>query len=207
MNILVVGGGLLGRKLAEMLDEAGNDVAVIDASEDNLSLLSPDFDGVTSVGFPMDIKNLKSAGIENCDAVAVTTSDDNLNITVGQIAKNVFGVKKVVVRISDPYREDIFESFGLQTVCPTNMAGETIMTALTSPWQSRQVTFGTATVSLETRLAEKKQFGSYVRDLEAPDGYGIFGVIKFDGRFLLNDTSGGILISPGDSVVYSHRID
>ena len=62
----------------------------------------------------MDLKNLRSAGIESCDAVAVTTSDDNLNITVGQIAKNYFQVPKVVARISDPYRENIFESFGLQ---------------------------------------------------------------------------------------------
>ena len=87
MNIMIVGGGLLGRKTAEMLDEAGHDVVVIDANPENLAQLSPDFSGITAVGFPMDIKSLRSAGIEGCDAVAVTTPDDNLNITVGQIAK------------------------------------------------------------------------------------------------------------------------
>ena len=87
MNIMIVGGGLLGRKTAETLDEAGHDVVLIDASPENLAQLSPDFSGVTAVGFPMDIKSLRSAGIEGCDAVAVTTPDDNLNITVGQIAK------------------------------------------------------------------------------------------------------------------------
>ena len=85
MNIMIVGGGLLGRKTAETLDEAGHDVVLIDASPENLAQLSPDFSGVTAVGFPMDIKSLRSAGIEGCDAVAVTTPDDNLNITVGQI--------------------------------------------------------------------------------------------------------------------------
>lgn len=50
--------------------------------------------------------------------------DDNLNITVGQIAKSIFGIEKVVTRISDPFREFIFESYGLETVCPTNMADE-----------------------------------------------------------------------------------
>ena len=124
MNIMIVGGGLLGRKTAETLDEAGHDVVLIDASPENLAQLSPDFSGVTAVGFPMDIKSLRSAGIEGCDAVAVTTPDDNLNITVGQIAKNFFGIPKVIARISDPYRENIFERFGLQTVCPTNMAGD-----------------------------------------------------------------------------------
>ena len=115
MNIMIVGGGLLGRKTAETLDEAGHDVVLIDASPENLAQLSPDFSGVTAVGFPMDIKSLRSAGIEGCDAVAVTTPDDNLNITVGQIAKNFFGIPKVIARISDPYRENIFERFGLQT--------------------------------------------------------------------------------------------
>ena len=148
MNIMIVGGGLLGRKTAETLDEAGHDVVLIDASPENLAQLSPDFSGVTAVGFPMDIKSLRSAGIEGCDAVAVTTPDDNLNITVGQIAKNFFGIPKVIARISDPYRENIFERFGLQTVCPTNMAGDKLVTALTSPWQSRQVSFGSTTISL-----------------------------------------------------------
>lgn len=123
MNIMIVGGGLLGRKTAESLDELGHDVVLIDASAENIAQLSPDFSGVTAVGFPMDIKSLRAAGIEGCDAVAVATPDDNLNITVGQIAKNFFGIPKVIARISDPYRENIFERFGLQTVCPTNMAG------------------------------------------------------------------------------------
>ena len=130
MNIMIVGGGLLGRKTAESLDELGHDVVLIDASAENIAQLSPDFSGVTAVGFPMDIKSLRAAGIEGCDAVAVATPDDNLNITVGQIAKNFFGIPKVIARISDPYRENIFERFGLQTVCPTNMAGDKLVTAL-----------------------------------------------------------------------------
>lgn len=207
MNILIIGGGLLGRKTAEMLDAAGHDVAVIDENAENIALLSHDFGGITSVGFPMDIKSLKSAGIESCDAVAVTTADDNLNIAVGQIAKNFFGVSKVVARISDPYRENIFERFGLQTVCPTNMAGEKLVTALTSPWQSRQVTFGTTTIALEVKPVEKKMFGRTTAELEATPGAGIFGVIKEDGRFLLKEMAGEILLSAGDSVVCSKKID
>ncbi len=105
------------------MDELGHDVVLIDASAENIAQLSPDFSGVTAVGFPMDIKSLRAAGIEGCDAVAVATPDDNLNITVGQIAKNFFGIPKVIARISDPYRENIFERFGLQTVCPHQYGG------------------------------------------------------------------------------------
>jgi len=207
MNILIIGGGLLGRKTAELLDAAGHAVAVLDESADNLSLLSPDFGGVTSVGFPMDVNSLRNAGIEGCDAVAVVTADDNLNITTGQIAKNFFGVSKVIARISDPRRETVFESFGLQTVCPTNMAGEKLVSALTSPLQSRQVTFGTATVSLLVRPVEKRLFGRTTSELEAQPGDGVFGVIKEDGRFLLLEQGGELPLAAGDSVVYSRKID
>lgn len=207
MNILVIGGGLLGRKTAELLDTAGHAVSVLDESADNLSLLSPDFGGVTAVGFPMDINSLKGAGIEGCDAVAVVTADDNLNITVGQIAKNNFGVKKVIARISDPRREDVFESFGLQTVCPTNMAGEKLVSALTSPMQSKQVTFGTATVSLVVKPLDKKYFGRTTAELEPQAGDGILGVIKSDGRFVLLEHGGAVTLAAGDSVVYTRKID
>ena len=207
MNIMIVGGGLLGRKTAEMLDQAGHDVVLIDASQENLSQLDPDFSGVTAVGFPMDIKSLREAGIEGCDAVAVTTSDDNLNITVGQIAKNFFGIPKVVARISDPYRENIFERFGLQTVCPTNMAGDKLFTALTSPWQSRQIHFGSTTISLEVVPVDRRWVGHTTASVELPEGQGLFGVIKDGGQFLLKGQWGEIPLEAGDSLVCSRKID
>ena len=123
MNVLIIGGGLLGRETARQLDSLGHGVVVVDENPENLGLLDAGFGGVTYVGFPMDLNVLRQAGIESCDAVAVTTSDDNLNIAVGQIAKKYFKVERVAARISDPAREDIFERVGLRTVCPTNMAG------------------------------------------------------------------------------------
>lgn len=207
MNIMIVGGGLLGRKTAEMLDEAGHDVVLIDASQENLAQLSPDYSGVTAVGFPMDIKSLRSAGIEGCDAVAVTTPDDNLNITVGQIAKNFFGIPKVIARISDPYRETIFERFGLQTVCPTNMAGDKLVTALTSPWQSRQITFGTTSISLIVIPVEHRYYGHTTASLDLQPGDGLFGVIKEDGQFLLKAQREEIPLEQGDFLVCSRKID
>ena len=64
MNILIVGGGLLGRHMAEALDELGHEVAIIDENEDNLAQLRADFQGATAVGFPMDMNALREAGIE-----------------------------------------------------------------------------------------------------------------------------------------------
>ena len=85
MNVLVIGCGMLGRKIAQTLDRMGWDVSAMDARESELELLSESFGGVTFRGYPMDLRDLRQAGIESCDAVAVTTADDNLNIAVAQI--------------------------------------------------------------------------------------------------------------------------
>ena len=159
MNVLVVGCGRLGRRLAEMLDQNGDDVAVIDSDPLNFLQLSDAFSGLTVTGVPMDMKVLQSAGIESCDAVAVVTPDDNLNITVSQIAREFFHVENVVARISDPARENVFKSFGLRSVCHTKMAGDAIFASLTQPWEAKYLTFGTSSMAFHSRRVEPDQVG------------------------------------------------
>lgn len=207
MNILIVGGGLLGRKTAELLDEAGHTVSVLGESADSLSLLSPEFGGMMTVGMPMEINSLRSAGIEGCDAVAVVTADDNMNITVGQIAKDFFHVPKVIARISDPQRETIFEGFGLSSICPTNMAGEKLAAALVDPWREQQVTFGTTTVALTAVPIEKHLVGRTTAELLPTSGAGVFGVLKGTGKLLLLEPHAALPLESGDRVIYSRKID
>lgn len=207
MNILVVGGGHLGRSIAFELDKLGHDIAIIEESADNLSLLSPKFGGVTFNTFPMDINNLKDAGIENCDAVAVTTTDDNLNITVGQIAKTVFGIETVVARISDPLRENIFENFGLKTVCPTNMSAHSIITSITSPYEQKSVAFGTNLVGFRLALSDKRHYDRRLSNIASYDDESIFGLIRADGKFLLNKIVDCPRINQGDTIVFAKKID
>lgn len=207
MNILIVGGGHLGRKIAEELDHDGHLVAVIEENEDKLALLSNSFEGVTFHKFPMDMENLISAGIESCDAVAVTTSDDNLNITVGQMAKRIFNVKCVVSRISDPMRESVFENFGLQTVCPTNTGGQSIINALTSAWDSKEIRLGSNTVSFEAKPVEKRMVGKLLSNIYTEKEMCVLGLLRDGKTLILNSSSEKIVISSGDSIVYSKKID
>ena len=127
MNVLVVGCGKVGSRLANTLCDEGIDVSVIarTAAEAD-KMLEPDFKGSLLCGVPIDQDNLKKAGIESCDVVCAVTDDDNTNIMVSQLAKEVYGVKKVVSRILDPERGDIFAHFGLETVCPTKLTVEAI---------------------------------------------------------------------------------
>lgn len=206
MNILVVGSGLLGRKVAETLDKMGWDVAVMDNRESELEMINSDFGGVTFRGFPMDLRSLREAGVESCDAVAVTTSDDNLNITVAQIARDYFGIQNVITRISDPYRESVFESHGLHTVCPTNLAGEAMVSALVGEKQKTFIDFGLHTVSFTVRPAEKSQIGKSIWDLHGYAGEQIFGLIRANGAFELKSLL-ETAPEPGDSLVYAKKVD
>ncbi len=95
----------------------------------------------------------------------------------------------------------------LLTACPTNMAADKLVAALTGSQQGGQLTFGTATVSLQTRRVEKRLFGHTTAELEAQPGEGVFGVVKEDGSFLLLEHGGQLPLDAGDSVVYSCKID
>ena len=96
MNILIVGCGRVGRRLVHVLERLGHDVSVLDEDAANLALLNelePPFSGMAVAGVPIDGDVLRSAGIEACDAVAAVTKDDNINLMVAQIARELFGVK------------------------------------------------------------------------------------------------------------------
>lgn len=207
MNILVVGGGHLGRRIAEHLDRKGHEVSIIEENESKLALLDPKFGGITFNTFPMDVNNLIGAGIKNCDALTVTTSDDNLNITVSQIAKNIFGIKNVVSRISDPYREHVFETLGLKTVCPTNMAADSIITALTDPHKPKNIIFGTTMLGFELVALERKKIGRRLIDISDENGGVIIGVMRADDTVILNSSAKNVILGRGDRLIISTKID
>ena len=130
MNILVIGCGTVGAQLAEAMCAMGHDVSVIDRNEESFELLDSTFRGMTITGNPIDQDFLRRAGIEGCDAVAAMTSNDNVNVMVSQIAKELFHVPKVLTRVHDPKRESIFASFGLHTICPTTLTVDTAVSSL-----------------------------------------------------------------------------
>ena len=122
MKVIVVGCGRVGSSVALELKRAGWDVSVIDEREDALGRLGDDWTGGFFVGHGMDLRLLREAGIEDADAVVVSTNGDNTNLVVGQVAQKHFDVRCVVVRVLDPARADFYATRGLSTVCPTSSA-------------------------------------------------------------------------------------
>ncbi|MEG0832893.1 MAG: TrkA family potassium uptake protein [Oscillospiraceae bacterium] len=122
MYIIIAGCGQTGASLALRLSREGHDIAVIDRTSKSFDLLGHGFNGLTVVGVPIDEDVLKEAGIENADALAAMTSDDNMNIMISEIARKLYKVGVVVMRADTPEREDVLAKLGYETVCPTRLA-------------------------------------------------------------------------------------
>ena len=126
----MIGCGRVGSAVALRLRSARGEESEVDEREEALGRLGEQWNGEFHVGHGMDIGLLRRAGIEEADAVVVTTDGDNSNIVIGQIAQKQFDVRSVVVRILDPARAEFFSQRGLNVVCPTKNAIETLVEAV-----------------------------------------------------------------------------
>jgi trk system potassium uptake protein TrkA len=129
VKALVIGCGRVGSTVAKRLAGEGWDVTAIDEKESALSRLGEDWAGGFIVGHGMDTNVLREAGIEEADAVVVSTDGDNTNIVIGQVAQKRFGIECTVVRILDPARAEFYAERGLRTVCPTSTAIDVLIDA------------------------------------------------------------------------------
>ncbi len=169
MNILVIGCGKVGASLANNLSAMGYDVSVVTSKQSDFSNLADDFSGYTTLGVEIDQDVLKKAGIENCEALAAVTSDDNVNLMVVQLAKKFFGVSKTVARVSDPKKNEVYNEFGIETVCSTNLTAGSLSAALSNN-PSSCVTVGTHSIVMTEMEIPKEFEGKRLRDLEFADG-------------------------------------
>jgi trk system potassium uptake protein len=136
MQAIVIGCGRVGSNVALQLDGSGWQVTVVDENEDALGRLGEGWGGNFVIGHGMDLQLLRDAGIEEADAVVVTTDGDNTNLVIAQAAQKLFEVPTVVVRVLDPARAQFYATRGLRIVCPTSSAIETLVGAVRSTEES-----------------------------------------------------------------------
>lgn len=127
MHVVVVGCGRVGSGLAVAVEAAGHTVSIIDRRSKAFLRLSPSFGGRTVVGVGFDRDRLADAGIERAGAVAAVTNGDNSNILIARVAKETFGVERVVARIYDPRRAAIYERVGIPTIATVQWTTERVL--------------------------------------------------------------------------------
>jgi trk system potassium uptake protein TrkA len=119
MKVVIMGCGRVGARLAGLLDIEGHSVTILDIDSYSFRRLPPDFAGTALVGDGIDEEALKKAGIEEANVFVAVTQGDNRNIMATQIAKHIFNVPKVICRIYDPLRRELFNSLGIEALSPT----------------------------------------------------------------------------------------
>ncbi len=131
MNIIIIGCGRVGGRIAVQLSREQHNVSVIDRNPLAFDKLRDCFDGKIILGTGIDEEVLSEAGIKNADVVISVTKGDNTNIMAGQIAKFLFHVPRVIVRTSDPKNKKFYEKeIGLECYCPTEASSEKYLSLL-----------------------------------------------------------------------------
>ena len=125
-----MGCGRVGAELAGILDREGHQVTVLDIDPDSFSQLPADFRGSVVVGNGIDQDVLRRVGVAGADAFVAVTPGDNRNVMASQMAKHLFGVRRVVCRIFDPIREEMYRNLGMETIGPTRVVAGLLKEAL-----------------------------------------------------------------------------
>lgn len=211
MNLLVVGCGKVGSRLATALSSEGHDVSVVDADEKSFLQLGADFKGMTFVGVEVDQDVLKRAGITVCDAVAAISPDDNKNIMVSQIAEHIFHVPKVITRIYDPDREDVFCHLNLRTVCPTRLTVDAVKSALLETQNDHKtVHFGMSTLSFNIEPLPSRCIGQTLSKAAASlaaEQRMLIGALHEADDLTTTAENPQLILLESDRLVVSERID
>lgn len=131
MKVIIMGCGRVGLQVSQLLVNRGHEVAVIDHDANALARLGKDFKGRVVRGLGFDRNVLLEAGVETAEGFVAASSSDNANIVAARIARNIFRVPRVVARLYDPVRAEVYRRLGLTTISSTSWGAERIVEVVT----------------------------------------------------------------------------
>ncbi|MFI5779643.1 potassium channel family protein [Nocardia sp. NPDC051570] len=198
MYVVIMGCGRVGSSLARALVRVGHEVAVIDRDPSAFLRLGKDFTGerVTGVGFDRDV--LLRAGIERAGAFAAVSSGDNSNIISARVARETFGIDRVVARIYDAKRAAVYERLGIPTIATVPWTTDRFLRTIIGDEAGSSWRDPTGTVAVTELSLHEDWTGHTVRDLEDATGARVAFLIRF-GRGVL---PGSKTVLQADDTVY-----
>ncbi|WP_430332207.1 potassium channel family protein [Rhodococcus sp. ACT016] len=186
MYVVVMGCGRVGSSLATALSRIGHEVAVIDRDASSFLRLGPDFTGKTVVGMGFDRDVLVRAGIERAEAFAAVSSGDNSNIISARVARETFGVERVVARIYDAKRAAVYERLGIPTIATVPWTTDRFMLALQQDDQISKWRDPSGTVVVTELSLHEDWVGRSITELEEATSSRVSFIIRF-GTGILPD--------------------
>jgi trk system potassium uptake protein TrkA len=130
VHFVIMGCGRTGSTLAQLVEDRGHTVAVIDTNPDAFRRLGSAFEGLRVTGMGFDRDTLIEAGISDAYAFAAVSNGDNSNILAARVARETFGVSNVVARIYDPGRAEVYQRLGIPTVATVRWTADQMVRRL-----------------------------------------------------------------------------
>ncbi|MFN8474015.1 MAG: TrkA family potassium uptake protein [Anaerolineae bacterium] len=184
MHIIVIGCGRMGSGLAELLDRKGHSVVVVDRDESTCQRLAPSFKGRHVIGIGIDRDVLLEAGIERADGLAALTSSDDTNVVAARLARQVFRVPRVVARVYDPRKAEIYQRLGLPTVSTTTWGIQRASEVLTFSQLDTIHSLGSGGVDIVETEVPALLVGRPISGLTAPGEISIIAITRNNQTFL-----------------------
>jgi trk system potassium uptake protein TrkA len=200
MKIIIMGCDQVGEQVSLFMDREGHTVTVIDEDIKTLEHIDPSFKGTKVRGVGFDRKVLIQAGIETADAFVATSPSDNANIVAARIARNIFHVPRVIARLYDPRRAEIYRRLGLVTISMTAWGVERVNELLTHTNLDPVMTFGRGEVSLVTTELPPRLVGRTVSQVTVPGEIMVVAITR-QGEALVPIS--GTEFSRGDTVHFA----
>ena len=204
-NIIVVGCGRVGSRLALMLSNYENNVCVVDRDPRALASLGRDFNGATFAGVGYDEDVLMKAGIDECDFLAAVTQSDNVNLMVVEIARRLYDVPHAVARLYNTGHERAYLQLGIDYVCGTALVAEEIFSKISSGLGDHITTLGDCeVVQFALDLSQTRSDYIKVSDLESRHKIRVCAFERADGEISSIPTPSSVLYH-GDTVLVALR--
>jgi trk system potassium uptake protein len=179
VHVVIMGCGRVGSALAGQLERLGHEVAVIDRNSQAFRRLSPDFRGLQVIGEGYHRDVLVEAGVERAEAFAAVSSGDNSNIISARVARETFGIERVVARIYDAKRAAVYERLGIPTVATVPWSTDRLMRMLLPDGVATAWREPSGTVAILPLPVHEEWVGRPVRELEAATGARVAFIVRF----------------------------
>lgn len=184
MKLIIVGCGRMGSSLAQTLTQNGHSVTVIDLDPAAFERLDETFTGGKVVGIGFDREVLIKAGIERADGLAAVTSSDEANAVIARLARQVFGVPKVVARLYEQRKAEIYKRLGIQTIDPGSWGVLRVYDLLCYSQLDTVFSFGSGDVDIVEIEAPALLVGRTVRELTLSGEFIVTAITRNNKTFL-----------------------
>jgi trk system potassium uptake protein len=184
MKIIVMGCGRVGSQVSLLLVRQGHNVTVIDHDDNALARLGQDFKGRVVHGLGFDRNVLIEAGVETAEGFIAASSSDNANIVAARTARNIFRVPRVVARLYDPVRAEVYHRLGLTTISSTQWGAERIVEVVTHTDLDVLQVFGDGGTTMVRVEVPPRLIGYRVTQMNIPGEVLVTAITRNDHTFI-----------------------